>query len=82
MNLKLKMKIYEKYDNQFEFSIAANEPAYTVSKIVREKIGLSSERQAKWAKLLDYEIKDIFSSVGKIKNSNGKKLLLNSRLCI
>jgi hypothetical protein len=74
MNLELKMKIYEKYGNQLNFSIVANEPDFTVSKVVGEKIGLSPERQAKWAELLDCKIKEIFSSVGKTKNSNSKQI--------
>lgn len=60
MNLKLKLKIIEKYLSQWKFAAAVNEHETIVSKVVRKQRELPEKKKKIWANTLGCEMKDIF----------------------
>ena len=64
MNLALKIAIIQKFGTQADFAMAIGEDESLVSKVIRERRVLASERQAAWAKILDVPINQIFISDG------------------
>ena len=55
-NLKLKIRILEKFDTQSDFAVAAGCDDTMVSKIVNGRRQLSPEMQERWAVLLNCSI--------------------------
>ena len=60
VNLRLKMKILEKYETQMEFAKIIGVHAPFLSLIVRGWAELPDDKKEKWAKLLECEKSDIF----------------------
>lgn len=63
MNIRLKMRIYQKYGSQSDFSMAVGERESLVSRVIRGRRALAAEKQQEWAKALDCKPDEIFNSV-------------------
>ena len=61
MNLKLKLRIIEKFGTQADFAQKENIPAPVVSEVIRGRRKLKGEDQTLWAKKLGCKPEDIFS---------------------
>jgi plasmid maintenance system antidote protein VapI len=61
LNRKLKAKIFEKYGTQADFAEAIDTDETIISRIIRGRRQLDSERQLIWAKALGCKPKDIFA---------------------
>jgi hypothetical protein len=61
MNLKLKLKIIEKYGGQWRFAPAVDEHESVISKVIRGRKELSNEKKRIWAKALECRVRDIFN---------------------
>jgi plasmid maintenance system antidote protein VapI len=64
MNKKLKAKIFEKFGTQGDFAQAVNVDETIVSKIIRGRRKLDSDKQFIWAEALGCKPKDLFSDEG------------------
>jgi len=64
MNLSLKFKILKKFPSQADFAQAVNADESTVSRIIRGRRTLDSEKQLIWAKALGCNPKEIFPDEG------------------
>ena len=62
MNLKLKAKIIEKYGTQADFAPVIDTDESLISKIVRGRRKLNTEKQLVWAKALGCRPEDIFAN--------------------
>ena len=60
MNLKLKLKIIEKFGGQWRFASIVNEHESTVSKVVRNQKILADEKKLLWAKALGCGVEEVF----------------------
>jgi transcriptional regulator with XRE-family HTH domain len=60
MNRKLKSKIVLKFGTQEDFAKAIDEKPSVISNIVRGRRILSSEKQLRWALMLDCPVNEIF----------------------
>ncbi len=60
ININLKMAIIRKFGTQADFAQAVSEREATVSRIVRGRRKLPTEKQAVWAKALGVKRKEIF----------------------
>ena len=60
MNLKLKMKILEKYRTQADFAKVTGTHETIVSRVINERQKLSPVDQELWAKKLGTQPEDIF----------------------
>jgi plasmid maintenance system antidote protein VapI len=61
MNKKLKAKIIEKFGTQAEFAQAIKTDETIISRIIRGRRTLDSDKQFIWAKALGCKPKDIFA---------------------
>ena len=61
MNKSLKAKIVEKYGTQADFAEAIETDETIISRIIRGRRQLDSEKQLIWAKALGCKSKDIFT---------------------
>ncbi|MBW1706589.1 MAG: helix-turn-helix transcriptional regulator [Deltaproteobacteria bacterium] len=62
LNLKLKVKILETFQNQSDFALHMKLHESAVSSVVRGRRKLSQESQEEWAKALGCETKNIFEN--------------------
>lgn len=60
INMKLRLKIVEKFRSQIGFAYEIGEDETMVSRIVNGWRPLSPEKQREWAKALGCKVKDIF----------------------
>jgi predicted DNA-binding transcriptional regulator AlpA len=60
MNVKLKVKIIEKFGTQYRFAQAAAVSEATVSRVVGGIKGLPLQEEERWAKLLDGKSEELF----------------------
>lgn len=60
MNWPLKRRIFDEYGTHVNFCHVVKESESFVSKVVRNRRKLSTEKMHIWAKMLNCEIKDIF----------------------
>ena len=61
LNLKLKLKIIEKYGGQWRFAAAVGEHESTVSKIIRGQKDLPENKRSIWSKALGCKPEEIFN---------------------
>lgn len=64
MNLQLKFKILEKYPSQADFALAVDVHESLVSRIIRGRRKLDTEKRVIWAKILGCKPKDLFTDEG------------------
>jgi plasmid maintenance system antidote protein VapI len=62
MNLKLKMKIIERFRTQADFAAVIGTHEAVISKVVNNRRRLPVEEQAKWAKKLGTTAEELFSA--------------------
>lgn len=60
LNLKLKLKIIEKYGGQWKFAAAVGEHESSVSKVMRYQRPLPESKKKIWARALKCRIEEIF----------------------
>ena len=60
MNTNLKIKIIEKFRTQADFTDAMKTRESIVSRVVHNRINLSSEKQQQWADALGVEPEQLF----------------------
>jgi len=60
MNNRLKAKIIEKFGTQADFAQMAETSEPEVSRIVRGRRNLNTEKKTKWAQLLSTPVSEIF----------------------
>ena len=60
MNLSLKLKILENYQSQADFAQVVNADESLVSRIVRGRRKLDTDKQIQWARALGCQPRDIF----------------------
>ena len=63
MNRALKAMIVFRFGTQDDFATAIGENPSIVSKVIRGRVGISSERQLEWAKTLGCEPNQIFEDI-------------------
>lgn len=62
MNMKLKIKIIEKFGKQWVFAQSLGIDDSVVSKAITGAKALSQDKKAEWAKALDCTVSEIFSA--------------------
>lgn len=62
MNIKLKIKILEKFGTQADFAMAVKAHESDVSRVMRERRTITPESQKIWAAALDCDPQEIFGS--------------------
>ena len=60
MNLKLKIKIIERFGTQADFAQAVNENESLISRVIRGRRSLADERKKRWAGALGCDVKGLF----------------------
>ena len=60
MNRALRVRIVQEYGTQSDFCMATGEDEALVSRVIRGRRSLSSERKKEWARVLDCRIEDLF----------------------
>lgn len=60
MNRALRLRILERFDCQGDFALAAGEAEATVSRVIRGRYSLPTERKTKWAEVLQCQVEDLF----------------------
>jgi hypothetical protein len=62
MLIKLKVKIYQKFQSQADYALALRVDESTVSRVIRGRRVLPAKEQQRWASVLGCEPKEIFKT--------------------
>ncbi|UCF83759.1 MAG: XRE family transcriptional regulator [Desulfobacteraceae bacterium] len=65
MNRTLKLAIIREFGTQADFSMAIREDESIVSRVIRGRRSLSSEKKKEWAKVLKSKPQELFGTEGK-----------------
>jgi len=60
-NINLKLKIYEKYPNQYDFSKVVDVSESKLSMVIHGRVELPDDQKEKWAKKLGAKTEEIFA---------------------
>ena len=61
MNFRLKEMIIKKFGSQADFALAMKEHESVVSRVVRGRYSLPTGKRQKWAKALNFDVKEVFT---------------------
>ena len=62
MNRTLKLVIIREFGTQADFSMVVREDESTISRVVRGRRSLSSEKKKEWAKVLKCKAQELFGN--------------------